>query len=386
MVAVCFLSSSQSLFAGQSSVKPKHEIAGYGASVWPQALRMADFILALQNSSGAIPDEAGAVTVNQDSNMEYALIGLGAAYEATKDPKYLQGFEKGIVWLADRQGMNQPQWKGSWYYVYSANPPHEHIPTAAGSGISDARGVDATSALFAYLLYLDKRLSANSKLADQYAGHAHAALDFVISHNLDVDGLSRSSWQLHGDDGQWHFYQEKYSADQGDVYLGMRAGALLFHDAQYRRVAERLKAQTTRQLFSSSLQRYLLGMDENGNLDSSDDGNSADFSQGYLAWIWAATEQNRAALKWLRSKVQSDGSLVSKSGASAFSLNVAMLAMASKALAQPAPTRSLRWFVNHAYDEKTGGIYHEPGAGQKHEYNNDSGFCVIAFLGFQPFD
>jgi hypothetical protein len=46
---------------------------------------MEDFILSLQNAAGAIPDQPGASTVNEDSNMEYALIALGAAYSATKD-------------------------------------------------------------------------------------------------------------------------------------------------------------------------------------------------------------------------------------------------------------------------------------------------------------
>ena len=63
--------------AGNSKEAP---ISGYGPAAWPEAVRMADFILSLQNAGGAIPDEKGVLTVNQDSNMEYALIGLGAAY------------------------------------------------------------------------------------------------------------------------------------------------------------------------------------------------------------------------------------------------------------------------------------------------------------------
>lgn len=58
------------------------------------ALHIADFILAQQDVNGAIPDEAGSDTANEDSNMEYALIGLAAAYEATRDGKYLTGLEK----------------------------------------------------------------------------------------------------------------------------------------------------------------------------------------------------------------------------------------------------------------------------------------------------
>ena len=360
--------------------------SGYGTSEWPQALRMADFILSLQNASGAIPDERGVISVNEDSNMEYALIGLGAAYAASKDAKYLDGLEKGIQSLADREEMKDPQWKGSWYYVYSAEAPYSRIPTSPGPGLTDVRGVDATSSLFVYLLYLDQRLTGRSTLAQANAGNARAALDFVLNRNLDRDGLSRSSWQLHRSDGRWHFFQEKYSADQGDVYLGMHAGELLYHNARYAHAAEVLKTQTPVRIFPSSLQRYALGMDEHGRLDSGDDGNSAAFSQGYLSWMWGNTASNQAAVRWLRSKVQPDGSIVSVPGKPAFSLNVAMLAMASRSLAQPAPRKSLQWLVDNTYDSNTGGIRRNPAANGNHEYNNETAFCLLGFLGFLPFE
>ncbi len=146
----CWL-PGQTLFAQGPGNSMEGPVSGYGQLAWPEAVRMADFILLLQNAGGAIPDEKGVITVNQDSNMEYALIGLGAAYAATKDRKYLDGLERGIKWLAEREEMSDPRWTGSWYYVYSANPPYAKIPTSPGTGITDARGVDATSTLFAYL-------------------------------------------------------------------------------------------------------------------------------------------------------------------------------------------------------------------------------------------
>jgi len=359
---------------------------GYGPAAWPEAVRMADFILSLQNAGGAIPDETGVVTVNQDSNMEYALIGLGAAYAATRDRKYLDGMETGIRWLAEREEMSDSKWKESWYYVYSANPPYAEILTSPGAGIRDARGVDATSTLFAYLLYLDERLTGNKTLALRYAPNVRAALDFVINHNLDSDGCSRSSWHLYAADNQWHLYTEKYSADQGDVYLGMHAGDLLFHDAKYAHVAELLRAKTPARFFSSSDKRYGLGIHEDGKLDTSDDGNSAAFSQGYLSWMWGDNIQNRAALQWLQSRIQSDGSIVSVPGKPVYSLNVAMLALADKSLRQPAPVKSLRWLMDTTYDRKTGGIRHSPDPADNHEFNNEAGFILLAYLGFLPFD
>jgi Prenyltransferase and squalene oxidase repeat len=386
VLCFCGLLLAPRLSLAQATANVDVAKSGYGLSEWPQALRMADFILSLQNASGAIPDERGVNTVNEDSNMEYALIGLGAAYAASRNVKYLNGLEKGIKWLAEREEMKDPKWKGSWYYVYSADPPHGHIPTSPGTGITDVRGVDATSALFVYLVYLDQRLTGNSALARTYAANCRAALDFVLNRSLDSDGFSRSSWQLHGADGQWHFFEEKYSADQGDVYLGMRGGELLYHDARYGRVAETLRKQTPIQAFSAPLQRYALAVPEDGKLDTGDDGNSAAFSQGYLSWMWGDTSSNRAALEWLRSKVQPDGSIVSVPGKPAFSLNVAMLAMASRALAQPAPRKSLQWLIGNTYDGDTGGIRHGVGADRNREYNNETAFCLLGFLGFLPFE
>ena len=134
-VVLCFgsLLLAPHFCLAQATANGEATRSGYGPSEWPQALRMADFILSLQNASGAIVDERGVLTVNEDSNMEYALIGLGAAYASTKDVKYLHGLEKGIEWLADREEMSDPKWKGSWYYVYSANAPYGHIPTENSS-------------------------------------------------------------------------------------------------------------------------------------------------------------------------------------------------------------------------------------------------------------
>ena len=351
------------------------------AAEWPQALRIADFILSLQNAAGAIPDRPGVNTVNEDSNMEYALIALGASYAATRDVRYRDGLERGIQWLAAREEMNDPRWKGSWWYVYSANPPYQPIPTSPGAGVTDVRGVDATSTLFVYLLYLDQKLTGNDTLTKTYAANAKAALDFVIQHNLDKDGFSRSSWQQHASDGQWYLYAFKYSADQGDVYLGMHAGALLYHVDEYERIARVLRESTPKQLFSKAGGRYGLGINEKDVFDPA----PYVFAQGYLAWMWGDTPQNRQALAWLRSKVGSDGALVEAKGKPAESLGVAMLGMAAAALRQPQPTKSVQWLVTEPYDPATGGV-HDTANPKTNEYNNVAGFCLISLLRFLPFD
>lgn len=349
-----------------------------------EALRMADFILSLQKPDGAIVDQSGGNKVNEDSNMEYALIGLGAAFEASGQEKYLFGLEKGIRWLADREEMNDPRWKGSWYFVYSATTG-EHLPTSPGPGMIDARGVDATSALFTYLLYLDKRLSPTSSLADRYASNGRAALDFVIRENLAPDGLSRSSWLQRENDRQWTLFEERYAADQADVYLGMHAGRLLYGEARYERVAKDLQAKTPELIFDTAQRRYALGRDSQGARASTDDGLSAAFSQGYITWIWGNTAADRQATEWLRSKVNGDGSIVTVPGKPSYSLTIAMLGLADTALAAPPPADSLHWLLVHTWDANTGGVHHSLDPNDGGESNNEAGFCVIAFMRFLPF-
>jgi hypothetical protein len=345
---------------------------------------MADFILSLQTPDGAIVDEPGGNKVNEDSNMEYALIGLGAAYASSREPKYLLGLEKGIEWLAAREEMSDPRWKGSWYLVYSATTG-AHLPTSPGPGMVDARGVDATSALFAYLLYLDKRLSNSSAIADRYAANGRTALDFIVRCNLAADGLSQSSWLQSEKDKHWTLFEERYSADQGDVYLGMHAGELLYQDAKYKRIAEDLKKLTPGELFVAKESRYGLGRDTTGEITTSDDGISAAFSQGYLTWMWGDSIENRAGTEWITAKVKTDGSIVTLPGKPAYSLTIAMLGMADAALALPTPVDSMSWLIAHTYDRKTGGVHHSLDPTDNIESNNEAGFCVIALLRFLPF-
>jgi hypothetical protein len=368
---------AQATVSGQASAPSAHPHIA-------EALRMADFVLSLQMPDGAIVDEPGGSKVNEDSNMEYALIGLGAAYEASHDSKYLRGLEKGIQWLAEREEMNDRRWKGSWYFVYSAKTGG-HLPSPPGPGMMDARGVDATSALFPYLLYLHQRLSHSSALAERYAGHGRAALDFIIRENLAADGLSQSSWLQREKDKQWTLFEERYSADQGDVYLGMHAGQLLYRDPRYGRVAEELRTKTPAMIFDTGQRRYALGRDSAGGLTSTDDGISAAFSQGYLTWIWGDTRENRQGTEWLRAKVKADGSIVTVPGKPSYSLTVAMLGAADAGLAAPARAEALQWLLSHTYDPKTGGVHHSPDPKDKTESNNEAGFCIIAFVRFLPF-
>jgi hypothetical protein len=161
----------------------------------------------------------------------------------------------------------------------------------------------------------------------------------------------------------------------------MHAGALLYHVDEYERVARFLRESTPQRLFAKAQGRYGLGMNEKDVFDPA----PYTFAQGYLAWMWGDTPQNRQALAWLRSKVRSNGALVEAKGKSGESLSVAILGMAAAALRQPQPEKSLQWLVTNPYDLATGGV-HETADLKTPEYNNVAGFCTIALLGFLPFD
>lgn len=347
------------------------------------ALHIADFILAQQDVNGAIPDEAGSDTANEDSNMEYALIGLAAAYEATRDGKYLTGLEKGIAWLAAREEMVDPAWKGSWRYVYSMTPPYDPVPTSPGAGVADVRGVDATSALFVYLLYRDRQLTGSTALVTQYGANARAALDFVLAHNINPSGFSGSSWQRATGSTTWTFWPYEYAADQGDVYLGMNGGALLFPDnPKYAAKAQFLRANAPTQFYLTSEQRYAVGRDPDSPLDT-DLGIDTIFPQGYLPWVFGSNTQSASSVQWLINQTHADGSINSPSTDPAYALsNVILLLGAGTQGIQP-PSTTLPWIVNNVLDTTTYGLRDYPRSPD--EETNVSGFAVAALLGAKAF-
>ena len=346
-----------------------------------QVSGMADYILRLQCKNGAIRDCAGAKTANTDSNMEYALIGLGAAYQLTGKTKYLTGLKKGIRWLAAAECMtSKSRWKGSWWYEYSLSG--RHIIYRDGAGVRDVRGVDTTSALFVYLLYLDKKLDPDSTLAARYRKNAAAALDFISRRNLDSDHLSRSSWQKNAS-GRWELYDCKYSADQGDVYLGFLAGAKLFHSAQYRRTADRIRKSTEQYLFQAELSRYCVSI-EDGQPDLRLDSFDPIQSQGFLPWVWGSDGVNEKACSWLSGKLSSDGSVRCYPGDPGYAMSIALLCMAERAAGKALPAASCEWLLTHLYDEQTGGMQDSTVSAE--EDCNVAGFCIIALTGMRPFE
>jgi hypothetical protein len=311
--------------------------------------------------------------------MDYALIAFAAAYSATGDPKYLDGLDSGIAWLAARQEMSDPDWKGSWFYAYSSTPPYDPIPTSPGPGVRDVRGVDATCSLFSYLVYLRDRITNTTAASATYADNVKAALNFVLTKDRRADGFFASSWQKRS--GVWKLWKFAYSADQGDVYLGLRAGQLLYADATFGAAADFLEAEVPA-AFSTS-KRFALGMDVSGHLDTSMGGFNAIWPQGYLPWIFGDNEWTRRAGRWLDTRVRSDGSVSVRPRARTYSLSAAILAMSRAALSKPKPGSTVRWIKRVAFDRPTGGVRDTGSSGPL--YDNVAGFTAVALLRFPVF-
>lgn len=344
-------------------------------------LRVADYLLNQQNTDGAIPDVPGGEIVNEDSNMEYALMGLAAAYRQSGDARYLEGLERGIHWLAAREEMTDPAWPGSWRYAYASTPPYAPVPISPGRGITDVRGVDATSALFVYLLYLHKTLTGTDTLAALYESNARAALDFILTYNRSADGFFCSSWQQSASDGQWRLWAFRYTADQADVYLGMQSGFLLYADTRYAQSANLLKTQVPSSFYHIRKNRYALGMDEYGTLDRSLEGFNGIFPQGYVPWVFGAHSNNTLAYEWLKSNVRRNGSLNCYTGDPRFSLSVDVYALAASALGQPRPAASLDWLIKTTFDPADGGV-RDTSRLASEKFSNVAGFTIMALLQF----
>lgn len=356
---------------------------GEGRDDRAAAWRVADYLLGQQNADGAIPDVCGGPLCNEDSNTEYALIGLAAAYWASHDHRYLDGVEKGIRWLADREEMADPQWRGSWFYAFQSKPPYAPVPTSPGKGVTDVRGVDSTCALFPYLLHLHAALSGQDRLNRQYETNARAALDFALTRNQTPESGSFSSWQLKKRDGQWRLWRFQYTADQADVYLGLRAGGLLFGEERYRLAADRLR-QRMPGFFEAKLGRYALGQDADGSLEPDFDGFDGIFPQGYLPWVLGNFASNSASCQWLSQRVQSDGSLSCYPKDPKYTLSAAVYVMAARALGQPVPVRSLDWIMTQATDPAAGGV-RDTAAPKSEKFSNVAGFTIVALTGFPAF-
>lgn len=374
-VLICVLIVTVFLSCGKNSetVHPGRIMTGLGA---------ADFILSLQNEDGRILDCPESEIVNEDSNMEYACIGLAAAYKYSGKNEYLDGLEKAITWLAAREEMTDLAWKGSWYYAYEAESPYNPAAVSPGDGIEDVRGVDATSALFVYLLYLHKTLSGSSSLSDLYADNARAALDFLLTRNSDSNKYFYSSWQKSS--GLWSLWEYRYAADQGDVYLGLHAGFLLYGDTDYGDAADNIAGNVLQDFFNTETGIFATGMENDGSLDTGFEEFNSIFPQGYLGWIFGSSDETLSAYGWLEQHVSSDGGIYCYTGDPGYSLTSAVFILAAGSIGNNVGTDTLDWIAIETFDPDDGGICDTKNSGRE-KYSNVAGFTAAAMLGLNPF-
>lgn len=327
-------------------------------------LRVADYILRLQQPDGAIVDSLGSSVVNEDSNMEYALMGLASSYLYSGDSRYLDGLRRGVEWLASKMTMDDPRWAGSFALYY----------TTDGGAYYRTRGVDATSSLFVYCVYLHQRLSGSSELRDRFEPQIRAALNFLDTWNTAKDGFSLSSWV------RGSIYDYEYTADQIDVYLGWEAARIMFPAEQHyqdRATFYRDNIQPT--FFLTRQSRYSIGRDEGGSLETIFDGFDGIFPSGYVPWALGPSTQNDQALQWFESQMRSDGSIWVKKQRRAYSLSNAIYLCGCNSVGRTPKPESITWLTG-MYDPKTGGVNDSTNDNTK--YSNVAGFTVMALLGF----
>ena len=203
----------------------------------------------------------------------------------------------------------------------------------------------------------------------------------MLRENRADDGFFYSSWQKQYN--QWHLWKYQYAADQGDVYLGLRAGADLYETAtagRYTSAANFLVSHTSSEFFDAAQGRFAVGR-ENGELDGLD-GIDGVFAQGYLPWIFGGQPSGAAAYNWLQKGVQPDGSLVLFRGDDKYALSGEVYALAATALGQSAPTQTLNWLTTALFDAESGGI--QDSLADDTTTSNVSGFALLALTGSTP--
>lgn len=333
-----------------------------------KAMHMADFILSLQTVEGAIKDSPGAKRINEDSNMEYALMGLAAAYNYSKDQKYLEGLRRGVEWLGTHITMDG-EWAGSFPLFFTS---------AAGAGNYNTRGVDATSSLFVYSVYLHQRLSGTTTLRDKYEAPIRAALNFLDTRNTCSDGFSLSSW-VKGK--RWDY---EYSADQMDVYLGWEGARRMFpSDTHFTERAAFYRANVPVTFFMKAQGRYSIGRDHGGKLETGFDGFDGIFPNGYLPWTVGPDALNTQALQWMESTKKADGSMVPPGQTTAYALTAAIYLCGCAATGRTPDPACVNWLCGPIFDQATGGVNDTTNDNTK--YSNVAGFSVVGLLGFLPF-
>lgn len=325
-----------------------------------RAVEAADFVLSLQRPEGAILDSPNAGIANTDSHMQYALIGLAAAYRATGKPRFLEGLRAGVDWLGKRQRSD-----GSWWIAYRSRPPFEPVRSA--------RGVSATAGLYLYDLWLYRELGGAGarEWVERRLWRARRALRFLDTMRAP-DGTYLSAHVRRGSGFQRSTY--RFTSDQADVYLGLRAAADLLGEPGLRNRADRLRARLFGPaFFLGSQRRYAQGVHGDGRRDPSMNV-LAIWPQGWVPWVLGPSPRTRKAVGWLRSKTRSDGSVKAWPGDPVYTLSAEDVLLGSvgvdgPASDHPATAAAASWMVR---------VPRDPDGGLRDSLRRDIRFCNVA--------
>ncbi|MBI4744127.1 MAG: hypothetical protein HY776_04845 [Actinobacteria bacterium] len=331
-------------------------------------IKTADFIVALQDKNGAIKDSSDGY-INEDSTMEYGLIGLAAAYHKTNNAKYLTALKKGIKWLAKVQNKD-----GSWYIAYNHNYLSETPSVYQEDSIEAIKGVASTNSLFVYNLYLYTYLSKDKTLAVILRKNSEKALIFILKNNYDAkDGYFRNSYQKRN--GRWYLWPVKYSADQADCYLGLMAGYRLYGNPKYLTKAKAIKENFNSIFFDKNKKIFKVGIDEkNQALD--DSGFNEYFVQGYAPWVFGNNKYTKMSIDWLRKKQNKNGGIEVKEEGRVYSLTTALYALNEKSLKEK-KINALNYLFNTAQDKENGGV--KDSSSDSALYSNVAAFSILSW-------
>lgn len=334
------------------------------------AIRAADFILSLQNEHGAILDHPDSRVANTDSKMQYALWGLAAAYTQTGAMKYLDGMRTGLLWLADRQRNN-----GSWWIGYRATPPF--------TPKKGAYGVSATVGLFIYDLWLYREVGGDPAVVRSLLPEVRAGLRFLRGMRAP-DGTYYSAF---GRDEIGRYQQARYrfTSDQADVYLGLRASWDLLERERSRRDGGRLlRTLTGPAFFYPGVGRYAQGLDQDGRRDPTMDVLTI-WPNGYVPWVLGESAKNRKALSFLGTRQMADGGFKVWGDDPVYSLTAEVFVMGTSSVygtPLEEADRAAQWLVDVASDQLSGGIVNN--LRNPRRYCNIAGFGVLAWLRTSP--
>ncbi len=332
-------------------------VAAEAETNWAIRIRgVADFLLGQQTPQGCVPDVPGGNRANQDSGMERSLLALAHAYRTTGQERYRRGLREGIEWLGAEMEKKDRAWAGSWFYAYSAKPPHVPLPTPLAGPIEDARGLTSTSALFVYLVALYTAETQDAAVARAHHQHVRVALDFLMERNRGPNHLFYYGSEREKGASDWGLCRMQYAADQADAYLGLRAGYWLLGRSEHLRAAEQLAEHVPRLLFDRKHRAFGFALSQEGKLVPPVEGPDGYLAQGYVAWAFGPTDEARDAIRWLKERQAPDNSIRLKASDPASTLAAAAFCLGAGRLGLYGSDRdqTMRWLRDGALTPQGG--------------------------------